>query len=209
MATVKEIKLKKNGAMVSPVVLIDSVKNLDGTKYKDTVTSALNGKASSSHSHAISDITNLQSTLDGKANSSHNHDDKYFTETEVLNMLSGTETSSKSYTWSFFNGASFSLDALPNIGVVYTITINATYLGYSGATNVIKSPASGKHIILGVSYSHTNSDSYVPNLTNINEYISKGYGSSVPTNTTLITGEGGQSGDLFNGTITIKMIRLA
>ena len=74
MATVKEIKLKKNGAMVSPVVLIDSVKNLDGTKYEDTVTSALNGKANSSHSHAISDVTNLQSTLNGKADSSHSHD---------------------------------------------------------------------------------------------------------------------------------------
>lgn len=76
MATVKEIKLKKNGAMVSPVVLIDSVKNLDGTKYKDTVTSALNGKANSSHTHddryyTESEITNL---LNGKANSSHTHD---------------------------------------------------------------------------------------------------------------------------------------
>ena len=33
----------------------------------------LDGKASSSHTHAISDVTNLQTTLDGKASSSHTH----------------------------------------------------------------------------------------------------------------------------------------
>lgn len=36
------------------------------------VYTALSGKANSSHTHAISDITNLQSTLDGKASTSHN-----------------------------------------------------------------------------------------------------------------------------------------
>ena len=35
--------------------------------------STLNGKASSNHTHPISDITNLQSTLDGKASSNHTH----------------------------------------------------------------------------------------------------------------------------------------
>lgn len=37
MATVKEVELMKDGQMVSPVTIIDSVKNLDGTKYKDVV----------------------------------------------------------------------------------------------------------------------------------------------------------------------------
>ena len=37
MATVKEVKLMKGGAMVTPVTLIDSVKNLDGSKYKETI----------------------------------------------------------------------------------------------------------------------------------------------------------------------------
>lgn len=197
MATVQGVKLKKGGTVVFPITHIDAVKATNGDKLSKYLSDNYNTK---------SEISNF---LNGKADSSHSHDDKYFTETEVLNMLSGTETSSKSYTWSFFNGASFSLDALPNIGVVYTITINATYLGYSGATNVIKSPASGKHVILGVSHSRTNDHSYTPNCTNINEYIFKGYGSSVPNGTPLITGEGGQSGDRFDGTITIKMIRLA
>ena len=34
---------------------------------------SLDGKASSSHTHAISDVTNLQTSLDGKASSSHTH----------------------------------------------------------------------------------------------------------------------------------------
>ena len=37
MTTVKEVKLMKDGAMVTPVVLVDSIKNLDGTKYKDKI----------------------------------------------------------------------------------------------------------------------------------------------------------------------------
>ena len=37
------------------------------------INSAFAGKANASHTHAISDITNLQSTLDGKAASSHTH----------------------------------------------------------------------------------------------------------------------------------------
>lgn len=83
MATsVKEIKLKKNGAMVSPIVLIDSLRNLDGTKYKDTVTAALNGKASSNHTHddryyteseIDSKVSSLNSAINGKANTSHSH----------------------------------------------------------------------------------------------------------------------------------------
>lgn len=36
MATVKEVKITKDGAMVTPVVLIDSVRNLDGSKFKDS-----------------------------------------------------------------------------------------------------------------------------------------------------------------------------
>lgn len=51
------------------------------------VTSKLNGKANSSHTHSISNITDLQTTLNGKANSSHNHDDRYYTESEMDTKL--------------------------------------------------------------------------------------------------------------------------
>lgn len=40
---------------------------------KDELTDGLETKANSSHTHSISQITNLQSKLDGKANSSHTH----------------------------------------------------------------------------------------------------------------------------------------
>ncbi len=39
---------------------------------------ALAGKAPTSHSHPISDITGLQSALDGKSSTSHVHDDRYY-----------------------------------------------------------------------------------------------------------------------------------
>jgi hypothetical protein len=62
MATVKEVKLMKDGAMVTPVVLADSVKNLDGTNYKDSVNTSIN--------NLNTKITNLEN---GKANNHHNH----------------------------------------------------------------------------------------------------------------------------------------
>ena len=39
----------------------------------DALTEVVSGKANSSHSHSISNITNLQSTLDDKAASGHTH----------------------------------------------------------------------------------------------------------------------------------------
>ena len=62
MATVTEVKLMKDGAMVTPVVLADSVKNLDGTNYKDSVNTSINNLNNS--------ISNLDSE---KANNHHNH----------------------------------------------------------------------------------------------------------------------------------------
>lgn len=41
-----------------------------------------------SHSHAISSIDELQSALDGKSPTGHTHDDRYYTETEMSNLLS-------------------------------------------------------------------------------------------------------------------------
>lgn len=40
---------------------------------KSTLQTSINGKANSSHTHTIANITNLQTTLDGKAASSHTH----------------------------------------------------------------------------------------------------------------------------------------
>ena len=107
MATVKEIKLMKDGAMVTPVTLVGSVKNLDGTDYSShthdgryyteseidskvsTLNAAISGKAASKHTHAISDISSLQSTLDGKAASSHSHFS--VTSSYTMNWVSDSE----------------------------------------------------------------------------------------------------------------------
>lgn len=63
----------------------------------DALETAVAGKAASSHSHSISNVTNLQSTLDGKAASSHTHtvsqiSDLTATTTE-LNYMDGVTSS--------------------------------------------------------------------------------------------------------------------
>ena len=62
-------------ASASPLADAASASVGTGTKYarEDHVHPKSNIYAESSHSHSISDVTNLQSSLDGKANSSHNH----------------------------------------------------------------------------------------------------------------------------------------
>ena len=49
-----------------------------------------------SHNHIISNVDGLQSALDGKASSTHTHDDKYYTESEIdakFNAIIGTGAS--------------------------------------------------------------------------------------------------------------------
>jgi hypothetical protein len=49
--------------------------------------------ANSIHSHAIGDVTGLQTALDSKALTSHIHDDRYYTENEIDNLLSLKQSS--------------------------------------------------------------------------------------------------------------------
>ena len=58
---------------------------------KSYVDSAVSGKANSSHSHTIANITNLQSTLDGKAASSHTHS-SYVNQNAFSNIAVGSTT---------------------------------------------------------------------------------------------------------------------
>lgn len=53
------------------------IPDTSGFATTTALTQGLAGKANTTHTHAISDITNLQTTLDGKAASSHNHDSTY------------------------------------------------------------------------------------------------------------------------------------
>ena len=93
--------------------------------------SDITGKPSSftpsSHSHSISDVSNLQSSLDGKADTghthtksnitdfAHTHDDRYYTETETDNLLSGKAASSHTHLTSSTD--ILTEESYPNIGV--------------------------------------------------------------------------------------------
>lgn len=69
--------------------LIDD--NTDAIEALETVAA---GKANASHTHAISDITNLQSTLDGKASSSHGTHVSYSTTVPVMDGTASVGTAS-------------------------------------------------------------------------------------------------------------------
>lgn len=45
----------------------------DDESFATTISSQIAGKANAVHTHAISDVTNLQTTLDGKASATHSH----------------------------------------------------------------------------------------------------------------------------------------
>lgn len=74
------------------------------------ITNALNGKANSSHSHSISNITNLQSALDSKSETGHTHDDRYYTETEMNTKLNGKANSSHTHSISNITNLQSALD---------------------------------------------------------------------------------------------------
>lgn len=83
------------------------------------VTNALNGKANSSHSHSISNITNLQSALDSKSKTGHTHDDRYYTETEMNTKLNGKANSSHTHTASQISDLTVSTHTLANGAKLY------------------------------------------------------------------------------------------
>lgn len=103
---------------------------------KSTLQSSINGKANSSHTHTIANITNLQTTLDGKAASSHNH--------AASNITSGTLSSDRLPTVPIAKGgtgATTAAAALTNLG----ITATATELNYvDGVTSNIQTQLNGK-----------------------------------------------------------------
>ena len=160
MATVKEIRLMKDGAMVTPVTLIGSVKNLDGTEYSShthddryyteseidskvsTLNTAINGKAPSNHTHAISDITNLQSTLNGKAASSHSH-------AVYKTVTSGGALVEQGYDSGY---AKTQTTYLPDLAIGEIAFVKVSYTvkhpdSYGPITGYIKVPTNGTYLI--------------------------------------------------------------
>ena len=65
--------------MVKLILLIHTLDGKANTSHTHTIANvtdlqtSLDGKANTSHTHNISDVTDLQTSLDGKANTSHTH----------------------------------------------------------------------------------------------------------------------------------------
>ena len=93
--------------------ILDNKANADHTHSIANITNlqtTLDGKALKIHTHEISDITNLQASLNSKSNTDHNHDtvysrlehihdNRYYTETEIDNLLKGLSGDIGAITW--------------------------------------------------------------------------------------------------------------
>ena len=102
-STITTSNLTANRVLISngsgKVAVASSVSSTE-LGYLDGVTShvqtQLNGKAASSHTHTIAQVTDLQSTLNGKANSSHTHTASQIT--DLQGKLDGKANSSHTHT---------------------------------------------------------------------------------------------------------------
>lgn len=155
----------------------DKVAGVSDTEigYLDGVTSAiqtqLNGKAASTHTHAISDVTNLQTSLDAKANLAG----PTFTGTTTIatgsvtgNLTVGGDLRDTGWTAS----RALATDASGN---AVTTAVTATELGQlSGVTSAIQTQINGK-----ANTSHTHSIADVTNLqTSLNNKLDGSYSTS-------------------------------
>lgn len=100
------------------------------------VKSALDNKANSSHTHTISNVTDLQSALDSKAASTHDHNDIYYTESEIddlldlkadVSALSGKADSNHTHTISNVTNLQSSLNAKANSSDLGAVATSNSY----------------------------------------------------------------------------------
>lgn len=163
----KEDKSKLDGiATEANKTVVDSSLSSSSTNpvQNKIVTNALNGKANSSHSHSISNITNLQSALDGKSETGHTHDDRYYTETEMNAKLNGKANSSHTHTASQISDLTVSTHTLANGAKLYkygkiVLAVFNNYQ-YSGKTpnvwtDLFNIPSAYKPISTDNIYGHT------------------------------------------------------
>lgn len=165
----KEDKSKLDGiATEANKTVVDSSLSSSSTNpvQNKVVNSALNGKANSSHSHSISNITNLQSALDSKSETGHTHDDRYYTETEMNTKLNGKANSSHTHTASQISDLTVSTHTLANGAKLYkygkiVLAVFNNYQ-YSGKTpnvwsDLFNIPSAYKPISTDNIYGHSSS----------------------------------------------------
>lgn len=137
----------------------------------------LDSKASSSHSHPISAVTNLTTELNKKSDTAHTHDSRYYTETEVNNLLAAKASSSHTHTIANITNLQSQLDSKAASSHSHAIS------GVTGLQAQLDSKASGSHShsISGVtglqgqldskaSSSHTHT---IANVTNLQAELNK------------------------------------
>lgn len=82
----------------------------------------LDSKAASSHTHTIANVTNLQAELNKKSNTGHTHDDRYYTETEVNNLLAAKAASSHTHTIDNITNLQIELNNKSNVNHTHVIS---------------------------------------------------------------------------------------
>ncbi len=117
--------------------------------------SQLDSKASASHTHAISAVTNLQAELNKKSDTAHTHDGRYYTETEVNNLLAAKASSSHTHTIANISNLQAQLDSKAASSHSHAIS------GVTGLQTQLDSKASSSH-------THT-----IANVTNLQAELNK------------------------------------
>lgn len=178
----KEDKSKLDGiATEANKTVVDSSLSSSSTNpvQNKIVTNALNGKANSSHSHSISNITNLQSALDSKSETGHTHDDRYYTETEMNTKLNGKANSSHTHTASQISDLTVSTHTFANGARLYkygkiVLAVFNNYQ-YSGKTpnvwtDLFNIPSAYRPISTDNIYGHTTSGMILAGVNKISLY---------------------------------------
>lgn len=139
---------------------VDSIDDVPG------LTSALAGKAASTHTHAQADVTGLVSALSGKAASSHTHAQSDIT--NLVSDLAGKASSSHTHTASAITDFSEAVD--DRVAALLVQGSNVT-LTYNDAANTLTVAATGSSdpwtkVLLATDFTTSNATN--TNVTNFN-----------------------------------------
>lgn len=131
---------------VADGVIVDTATSTLTTWSSSKVSTELSGKATITHTHAISDVTGLQVALDGKAGSSHTHSIADVTNLQTaLNAKQDTITGAATTITSSNLTASMAMVTDASGKVAAHGTVSATELGHlGGVTSAIQTQLNGK-----------------------------------------------------------------
>lgn len=108
--------------------------------------------AAATHSHAISDVTGLQTALDGKAAASHNHDSRYYTESEIDTALAGKANTTHNHDDRYYTETEIDAALADKAAATHSHTISSV-AGLQTALNARVSSVSMADAYSGTGYS--------------------------------------------------------